>query len=838
MKNNKFQIFNHFGRLPKGLIERFNAMLGVKARPLLRKVLFGVLSVCKARVSKSKFSCVALMVSRIAYIRRNNGLKGLTIYLKTAFVAYQQSLGGQVLPDIGSISKVRISRNNRGLPRIIPAHFRSLVRLEQIGIMKFISSILNIYRDIDYPGTPKLATITEPFTGDLAAMETLRPLIPYFIDAFLPKNDNPEGAIQWKGRRLFLIWKAGPGMLKDIVFGSANYNSHPHNVFRALLGLYKNEEIWNAFMFIARFVEHRPLLALLDIFMKYDLGKIPGAGPIGKLHAKEEPAGKVRLFAMADAPTQWVLYPLHEFIMKRLALIGQDGTFNQTKPLTALVKSKELYSYDLTAATDRLPIQIQKWILGAIFGDAFANAWASLLVKRSYGFFQLGYSKYAGNYKYAVGQPMGAYSSWAMLAMTHHFLVQVSAWRAGVVPKGSWFTKYAVLGDDLVIGHGAVAESYLVLLKELGMPVNLHKSLVSKNGTCLEFAKRTLYKGKDISPVPLKEMNAAQGLVPAMVSFAVKYQLTLPQLLKSFQYGWRNLSWLSKPLGQLPSQIRTLVLALNMPKTFEELPKFFNLGNRKGNAFVADIMEIGEAFARLTVPKLVAKVERKYAAAQELVEAKDSLVSEIQASLPKALALKWMELEWMRSGDEPYILGKNFRLMYPTREQVDESATVRWDIAITDSQKSGLNQFVFVLYHLLYGRYLSDYREVILLVMKDLKALANEHTVISYTDHLYARPTLKSITEAGAPGGYGFFHRYWDTLQALDELASVSPAVLSFERPEGDEGVALSYGAVTPVQIRYYRLWSGVLQGTQGLEHLSVNLAAKPTATTVRPLED
>lgn len=26
--------------------------------------------------------------------------------------------------------------------------------------------------------------------------------------------------------------------------------------------------------------------------------------------------------------------------------------------------------------------------------------------------------------RYAVGQPMGALSSWAMLALTHHFIVQ------------------------------------------------------------------------------------------------------------------------------------------------------------------------------------------------------------------------------------------------------------------------------------------------------------------------------------------------------------------------------------------------------------------------------
>lgn len=34
--------------------------------------------------------------------------------------------------------------------------------------------------------------------------------------------------------------------------------------------------------------------------------------------------------------------------------------------------------------------------------------------------------------RYAVGQPMGALSSWAMLALTHHFIVQYAAYRTGI----------------------------------------------------------------------------------------------------------------------------------------------------------------------------------------------------------------------------------------------------------------------------------------------------------------------------------------------------------------------------------------------------------------------
>lgn len=111
-----------------------------------------------------------------------------------------------------------------------------------------------------------------------------------------------------------------------------------------------------------------------------------------------------------------------------LEKIPQDGTFDQPAPLERLDSSNGLWSFDLTAATDRLPIRLQVHLLASLLGSqSLAEKWAILLTKRAYGFFQLGYSAFAGIYKYAVGQPMGALSSWAMLALTHHFLVQVAA---------------------------------------------------------------------------------------------------------------------------------------------------------------------------------------------------------------------------------------------------------------------------------------------------------------------------------------------------------------------------------------------------------------------------
>lgn len=108
-----------------------------------------------------------------------------------------------------------------------------------------------------------------------------------------------------------------------------------------------------------------------------------------------------------------------------------DGTFNQLKPIYRLLGFKTvkgLYSLDLSAATDRLPVKLQAQFLDILFKDypGFGSKWAKLLTDRD---FIISSQKYdiKTTVRYAVGQPMGALSSWAMLALIHHFIVQVAA---------------------------------------------------------------------------------------------------------------------------------------------------------------------------------------------------------------------------------------------------------------------------------------------------------------------------------------------------------------------------------------------------------------------------
>jgi hypothetical protein len=130
------------------------------------------------------------------------------------------------------------------------------------------------------------------------------------------------------------------------------------------------------------------------------------------------------------------------------------------------------------------------------FNEDIAKAWKTLLVDRDYHLKDT-------TIRYAVGQPMGALSSFGMLALTHHFIVQLAAYRVG---HKAWFDRYALLGDDIVIADEIVANAYHSLMSEyLGVKINDYKTLKSDHGI-MEFAKRLVSPSEEFTPLGPKNI--------------------------------------------------------------------------------------------------------------------------------------------------------------------------------------------------------------------------------------------------------------------------------------------------------------------------------------------
>jgi len=430
-----------------------------------------------------------------------------------------------------------------------------------------------------------------------------------FREQFVPKSP----ALDWlkdayRGRLDLWIAKSAPGTHRE----GAQVSTHPMMMIRAAVTIVKSSIYPSFSIFLELLPPNHPLLRAFQACSKL-VGVFKPLYSLGKIGIKEEAAGKVRLFAMVTSWYQMLLRPLHLMLFKILRGIRQDGTFDQLRPLwNHYNKYSQAYSLDLTAATDRLPLFIQEAILAALIGQPLATAWGIILTQISY---ELRSLEYGVNelIKYAIGQPMGALSSWASLALTHHFLVQVAAWESGEAPVGVWFTDYAILGDDLVIFNEKVARSYLKILKIIGMEIGLHKSVLSRRpeSMTLEFAKRVFYKGQDVSPVPILEFTASLFDWGRFIEFSRKYRLSAIAMAKVLGFRYQALAKLhTAKFSKLNFKLKMLLLAREVPTTEEGALSLLELGAPPQSNLRIDTERILQVFTVNETRALLLKLDK------------------------------------------------------------------------------------------------------------------------------------------------------------------------------------------------------------------------------------
>lgn len=208
---------------------------------------------------------------------------------------------------------------------------------------------------------------------------------------------------------------------------------------------------------------------------------------------------KCRIVAILDYWTQTCFEPLHKAQFALLRSLRPDCTFNQGSFRGKLPRQGPYYSCDLSSATDRLPVTLQRAVLAVLTSPEYATAWYELLCNRDYKL-----PRSNDTVRYGAGQPMGAYSSWTTFAITHHAIVRLSAKRAGY--PITW-DKYVLLGDDIVLSDKDVAEHYMTILDSVGVKVSETKTHVSEN--TYEFAKRWIHFGEEITGAPLGSLFEA-----------------------------------------------------------------------------------------------------------------------------------------------------------------------------------------------------------------------------------------------------------------------------------------------------------------------------------------
>jgi hypothetical protein len=223
----------------------------------------------------------------------------------------------------------------------------------------------------------------------------------------------------------------------------------------------------------------------------------------GRLGFIPEPAGKTRVFAIADYWSQTSLKVLQISLYNTLRSISTDATANQNKGFQSLIKEaygKCTYCFDLSAASDRIPAEMQKYRLELLGDKELGDAWLSVMTDRAF------LVKATGRkLRWKVGQPLGLLSSFPSFALWHHDIIQYAYYRCrrrrGFPPR--FFKDYRLLGDDVVIFNKEVAGEYQYLIEEIfDIRINLKKSVIgdSKNSQ-IEFAKRLALKGVEMSSI-------------------------------------------------------------------------------------------------------------------------------------------------------------------------------------------------------------------------------------------------------------------------------------------------------------------------------------------------
>lgn len=637
MQNNLFKIIDTLSSVRFKSVD-VNAMTTVKGGTYWVNVVLRLLPSIGLSVTGPRVRAIVIIFRKFSFLASTQGIKGLVIHCKACSVLLAQAGGGHNIKDSGQLN-CRVSRTNRGIPRFILQSDRLRLRNRDYAIEKFYQTIFNLMRILSFMGKPKLASITAPFSGSMTFINNeVIPFIPDFVSAIL-RQHNPfsawEGGVTWLGftkvttpgrpavmqylldkyRDLSPLWlaKSAAGTHHEGV----QVSSHPYLMLRTVSTILRSD-IAKEFQY---FIELLPVNAPFKKAFESSSAVAYLFKPLftlGKLGIKEEAAGKVRLFAMAPTWFQIMLEPVHSMIFEILRGIRQDGTFNQLGPLAGHHdKYKEAFSLDLTAATDRLPLVIQVEILSVLTGSkVFAQNWGRLLTGIDYAVNSL---KYGLNetVKYSVGQPMGALSSWPSLAITHHFIVQLSAWRASVVPVGHWFKDYAVLGDDVVIFNRAVSKEYRRVISLIGMEIGLHKSILSREGTMIEFAKRIFHNGVDVSPVPFKEFFAALFGYGNLLDFGRKYNLTFVQLARTLGFKYRALSKVGSGFKCLPSGLKRLFVASSLPGVSSEVQPFLQLGAPIKARWPISLDLFWQQFSQLEFRSLLKAIDKRIDSASD-----------------------------------------------------------------------------------------------------------------------------------------------------------------------------------------------------------------------------
>lgn len=576
----------------------------------LKGLLIRVLHIVSDGLSSEYCIAAYLFSQKICRLRRKSGLLHTALYLKQCAVVLQKFYGeGKYSHEL---LKPQVSLTRSGLPRLIPAFHRKVIR--QGGdrgdrAVKIYLSWFSLGRVVLL--APKVTAKTfdsllDP-SPDLAKtvnfIHGLVPIIRTLLPRYLPGlSTRPVH----QGLRWVPTWKSTPtgGILRKhgtkkspvSLFDTlgtelAVFNaivSKMENAFKvhptSMLPLGEVREVYplppeDLVTDIKEFLEVLRFGITIQTIWIDDNEKDPSERvslPVAKVASSMAGAGKRRLFIIGNYVIQRLLRPYGDWLMSVLRTLPGDGTFNQLKPLHNVMGRQFVASYDLKSATDRWP----RYFMGTVLCMLFGRETAQMVTEGCLGSLNIlvgrPLTKSVGSVTFTVGSPLGFYAAWPLFALTHHILVWCAA---EAVYPGKYFKTYGLLGDDLVIGDRRVADAYMRMLSYLDVEISISKSLISNKGA-FEFAKKYFIRcGEfDCSPISLRLLLLARSTL-GLATIRNAYTPSLRCLLRLAGAGYRVMSRLS-PL-RFSNRWARLVVFLSYNPAFTDIAFEWWLGGFK-----------------------------------------------------------------------------------------------------------------------------------------------------------------------------------------------------------------------------------------------------------------
>nr|BEQ09759.1 MAG: RdRP [Crassitunica tubakii mitovirus 2] len=394
-------------------------------------------------------------------------------------------------------NQLRIGLRADGIPKIFNPLTKWIISRNK-PVIRFILTTLSVTRLFKGNGDLCCDSIISPSTLREETIEELREFLSSKISSKIAEWFPSRGDLEWQEPHL--TTKTGPNgqalgtSIKDLL----SLPNDLYNTIKSFGGkgisqyLYTLKETYN----------------LCPDWVNRNISE---TSFIRKISVIRDKGLKNRPIAILDYWSQSVLLPLHNGLMDMLKHFPNDCTFDQGKISEITKEWQSYYCMDLSSATDRFPIRVQEMLLAYLSNSLdYSIQWRDLMVK--YPFYHKLTDK---SYTYQSGQPMGAYSSWAMFTLTHHWIVHYCAYISGYI-KHELYDGYAILGDDIVIRDAVVANEYSKIMKNLGVDISPMKS--HSGNHLLDFSKRLWLDHEEITGVPL------HGLIESSQDFFLMAQ--------------------------------------------------------------------------------------------------------------------------------------------------------------------------------------------------------------------------------------------------------------------------------------------------------------------------